>query len=109
VAFRIVHQPDAAKPQPTHFTVRESGTWPRTATTTLQFDPYTGALLQRDGYDGLSAARKIRAWSRFLHTGEALGGFAQFVAGLASLGGCCLAYTGFALAWRRFTAGRETR
>lgn len=102
VAFRFVHQPDAAKPQPASFTVRESGTWPRTATTTLQFDPYTGALLKRDGHADLSAARKVRAWSRYLHTGEALGGIAQFVAGLASLGGCVLAYTGFALAWRRF-------
>ena len=102
VSFRFAHNPDAAKPQSASFTVREAGTWPRTATTTLQFDPFTGALLQRDGYDGLSPARKVRAWSRYLHTGEALGGWAQFIAAVACLGGFALVYTGFALAWRRF-------
>ena len=108
ITFRFAHSPEAAKPEPASFTVREQGTWPRTATTTLQLDPFTGTLLQRDGYSGLSAARKVRAWSRYLHTGEALGGFAQFIAGLASLGGCFLVYTGFALVWRRFL-GRERK
>lgn len=108
ITFRFVHQPDVAKPQPASFTVREQGSWPRTATTTIQFDPFTGALLQRDDYDGLSAARKVRAWTRYLHTGEALGGIAQLIAGLASVGGCFLVYTGFALARRRFF-GRERK
>jgi uncharacterized iron-regulated membrane protein len=102
VAFRFAHRPDAAKPVATSFTVREAGSWPRTATTTLQFDPFTGALLQRDGYADLPAARQVRAWSRYLHTGEALGRWAQLVAGLASLAGVVLAYTGVALAVRRF-------
>jgi uncharacterized iron-regulated membrane protein len=102
VTFRFAHTPDDAKPQPSSFTVRETGTWPRTATTTLQFDPFTGNLLQRDGYHDLSPARKVRAWSRYLHTGEALGNWAQFIAAVACLGGCFLVYTGFALAWRRF-------
>jgi uncharacterized iron-regulated membrane protein len=82
--------------------VREAGSWPRTAATTLQFDPFTGALLQRDTHADLPAARRLRTWTRFLHTGEALGAGGQLVAALASLGGCVLAYTGFALAWRRF-------
>ncbi len=107
VTLRFAHSPDASKPQPASFTVREAGTWPRTATTTLQFDPFTGTLLQRDGHAGLSAARKVRAWSRYLHTGEALGGFAQFIAAVACLGGCVLVYTGFALAWRRFFGGMK--
>lgn len=107
VSFRFAHNPEAAKPQPAGFTVRETGTWPRTATTTLQFDPFTGTLLQRDGYAGLSAARKVRAWSRYLHTGEALGGWARFIAAVACLGGGFLVYTGFALAWRRFFGGMK--
>lgn len=102
ITFRFAHNPDAAKPQPASFTVREAGTWPRTATTSLQFDPFTGTLLQRDGYDDLSPARKVRIWSRYLHTGEALGGWAQFIAAIACLGGGFLVYTGFALAARRF-------
>lgn len=106
VTFRFAHRPDVAKPQPASFTVREAGFWPRTATTTLQFDPFTGTLLQRDGYEGLSPARKLRAWTRYLHTGEALGGWAQLIAGLACVGGGVLVYTGFALAWRRFFPGK---
>ena len=93
---------DAVKPAPVTLIARESNSWPRTATTTLQFDPFTGNLLQRDGYADLSAARQVRAWTRFLHTGEALGFWGQLVAGLATLGGCVLVYTGFTLAWRRF-------
>jgi uncharacterized iron-regulated membrane protein len=101
VTFRFAHRPDPARPQAVSFTVREAGTWPRTANTTLQFDPFVGALLQRDGYAELSAARKVRAWSRYLHTGEALGSWAQFIAAVACLGGIVLAFTGLALAFRR--------
>ncbi|AOS44665.1 hypothetical protein Verru16b_01732 [Lacunisphaera limnophila] len=101
VTFRFAHQPDPAKPQAVTFTVREAGTWPRTATTTLQFDPFTGTLLQRDGYADLSPARQLRAWTRFLHTGEALGPWAQFIAAVASFAGVILVWTGLALAFRR--------
>lgn len=102
ITLRAGTRPDPAKPQPVSLTVREADTLPRTATTTLQFDPFTGQLLQRDGYAQLSAARQVRAWTRYLHTGEALGWIGQLVAGLATLGGCFLVYTGFALSWRRF-------
>lgn len=84
------------------FTVREAGTWPRTATTTVAVNPYTGDVLRRTGYAEMPAAQQVRAWTRFLHTGEAVGKFGQFAAGLACLGGCFLVYTGMALAWRRF-------
>jgi uncharacterized iron-regulated membrane protein len=40
-----------------------------------------------------------------LHTGEAFGFFGQTIAGLASLGGCFLVWTGLAMAWRRFRSG----
>ena len=89
-------------PQPITVTIREAGSWPRTATTTLTLNPFTGETLGRSGYADLSAARRIRSWSRFLHTGQALGLVGQSVAGLACLGGCFLVYTGFALSWRRF-------
>jgi uncharacterized iron-regulated membrane protein len=84
------------------FTVREKGTWPRTATTTLSLNPYDGEVLRRTGYADMNAAQQVRAWTRFLHTGEALGNGGQFIAGVACLGGCFLVYTGFALSWRRF-------
>lgn len=91
-----------AGPQPLNFTVKLPGTWPRTATTSVVMNPFTGDLLRREGFEDLTPARQIRSWTRFLHTGEALGWGGQLVAGIASLGGCFLAYTGFALAWRRF-------
>ncbi len=99
-------RPGSGATAPTSLVVREHGSWPRTATTTLQYDPFTGKLLRRDGYADLNAARQVRAWTRFLHTGEAVGPLGQFVAGIASLGGLFLVYTGFALTWRRFFGKR---
>lgn len=98
--------PAAGAAQPATLTVRESATWPRTAVTTLQYDPFTAQLLRRDGYADLNGARQIRAWTRYLHTGEALGPVGQFVAGLACLGALGLVYTGFALSCRRFFSRR---
>ncbi len=91
---------------PITLTIREAGTWPRTASTTLALDPFTGAILRRTGYAELSAAQQVRSWTRFLHTGEAVGPLGQFIAGLACLGGVFLVYTGFALSWRRFFGKR---
>lgn len=86
---------------PVSVVIKEPGTWPRTATTTLWMDPYTGELLKREGFGDLATGRQIRSWTRFLHTGEAVGWWGQALAGAASLGGCFLVYTGFALTWRR--------
>lgn len=88
------------------FTVRSSTSWPRTATSTFAVDPFTGTILRRAGYAEMNTAQQVRSWTRFLHTGEALGWVGQFIAGLASLGGCFLVYTGFALSWRRFFSPR---
>lgn len=84
------------------FTVRAADSWPRTATTTLTLDPFTGEVLRRTGYADQNAAQRVRSWTRFLHTGEAVGTIGQLIAGLACVGGCVLVYTGFALTWRRF-------
>ena len=81
---------------------RTADAWPRTATITLSLNPFTGDILKSSGYADLNAAQRFRSWTRYLHTGEALGWLGQFIAGLASLGGCVLVYTGFALAWHRF-------
>lgn len=59
-----------------------------------------------EGFRDLSTAMKIRRWTRFLHTGQTLGWAGQLVAGLASLGGVFLVYTGFALSWRRLFGSR---
>ena len=59
-------------------------------------------MLSSEGYADYNSGRKVRSWTRFLHTGEALGPLGQFVAGLASLGGAMLVWTGISLAIRRF-------
>jgi uncharacterized iron-regulated membrane protein len=92
---------------PVTLTVRERASWPRTATKTLMLNPYTGEVLRRSGYADMNAAQRVRAWTRFLHTGEAVGWIGQLIAGVASLGGVFLVYTGCALSWRRFFVKRS--
>ena len=53
-------------------------------------------------FEALSTGRRVRSIARFLHTGEALGFAGQTIAGLVSLGGAFLVWTGLALAYRRF-------
>jgi uncharacterized iron-regulated membrane protein len=81
--------------------------WPLFATTQLTLDPYTGAVLKREGYREYSAGRKLRSWLRFLHTGQALGWPGQLLAGLVSLGATVMVWTGLALAWRRLVPRRR--
>ncbi|HYP17069.1 MAG TPA: PepSY-associated TM helix domain-containing protein [Opitutus sp.] len=94
-------------PQPATFVVKTAEAWPRTATATVVLNPFTGEVLRRESFGDLSTGRQIRTWTRFLHTGEALGWWGQLIAGLATLGGCFLVYTGFALSWRRFLGRKQ--
>ena len=96
-----------AAPTPATKALRTADAWPRTALTTLSLDPFTGEILKTSSYANLNAAQRVRSWTRFLHTGEALGALGQAVAALASLGGCVLVYTGFALAWHRWRRWRN--
>ncbi len=68
----------------------------------LQLNRSTADIVKWEPYAAASAGRKLRTWVRALHTGEAFGVVGQTVAGLASLGGCFLVWTGLAMAWRRF-------
>jgi uncharacterized iron-regulated membrane protein/flavodoxin len=67
----------------------------------LVLDRSSAAVVKWEPYASASTGRKLRMWVRGLHTGEALGIVGQTVAGLASLGGCFLVWTGLAMAWRR--------
>lgn len=77
--------------------------------TQLTVDRATATILKRDGYDAVPAGRRAIGWLRFIHTGEAFGLAGQTVAGLASLAGVMLSWTGVALALRRFAAWRRRR
>lgn len=69
----------------------------------LGLHPATGEVTKWEPFAAQSRGRRWRAIGRFLHTGEALGIAGQTAAGLASAAATVLVYTGFALAWRRFT------
>lgn len=98
---------ERATAQPYSATIRADDGSPAFASTQVVLNPYTAEPLSTTGYADLSTGRKLRTWMRFLHTGQALGWPGQLVAGLASLAGCVLVYTGFALSWRRFFSRRR--
>lgn len=95
----------ARTPQAINLTVRTADQWPLFSTTTLALDPFTGVVLRKEVFTEQNAGRRIRAWTRFLHTGEALGWPGKLLVALASLGALVLVWTGFALTWRRFFRG----
>lgn len=76
---------------------------------TLTVDRATATVAARESFSDFNLGRRVRMFSRFLHTGESLGLFGQTVAGLVSFGAVVLVWTGLALSWRRFLAWRERR
>ena len=88
--------------QPVTLAVVAKGQWPLFSSTQLTLDPFTGAVLRKESFGDYNLGRQVRSWTRFLHTGEALGFVGKAVAALASAGAVLLVWTGFALAWRRF-------
>lgn len=75
----------------------------------LTLDRQTGEVTRWEPFSSYTAGRRLRSYLRFAHTGEALGLFGQTIAGLASLGGAALVFTGLALAWRRLRAWAARR
>ncbi|MBI3549079.1 MAG: PepSY domain-containing protein [Elusimicrobia bacterium] len=67
----------------------------------LTIDPETKAILKWEPYETHSRGQRWRVWLRFLHTGEALAIPGRAFAVFASLAGCVLVWTGFAMALRR--------
>jgi uncharacterized iron-regulated membrane protein len=67
----------------------------------------SGEAVRWEPFSNNSRGRRWRIWMRFAHTGEVAGPLGQAVAGIASLGGAFLVYTGISLALRRFFAWRE--
>lgn len=98
ITLRLPVRPGA----PVSFNIREGGQWNPIASSQLTLAPQTAEVVRWEPYSGLSAGRRLRSWVRSTHTGEAGRLPGQIIAGLASLGGGLLVYTGFALAWRRF-------
>ncbi len=76
----------------------------------ISLDRATGEVVKWEPYASQSPGRRLRTWSRWVHTGEAGGVIGQTVAGLVSAGAVVLVWTGIALAWRRLVpAGLRRR
>jgi uncharacterized iron-regulated membrane protein len=76
---------------------------------TLTLDRATASVLRWETFADANAGRRLRTWSRFIHTGEAFGLIGQTVAGLASAAGAMLVWTGISLAVRRWLAWNRRR
>ena len=68
---------------------------------TLIFDAATGGETSYATFQDQTPGRRLRTTLRFAHTGEYFGRWGQTLAGLASLAGMLLVWSGLALAWRR--------
>jgi uncharacterized iron-regulated membrane protein len=73
---------------------------------TITFDRTTGRVINWESQAGSTSGRRARSWLRFAHTGEVYGVAGQTVAGISSLGGALLVWTGLALAVRRVLNAR---
>jgi uncharacterized iron-regulated membrane protein len=70
----------------------------------LVLDRSTGAVTRWEPFSSFTRGRQLRSILRFAHTGEVAGIPGQFIAGIVSLGGAVLVFTGIGLAIRRFYA-----
>lgn len=83
------------------FTIDEGIYWNIFGRSTLTVDAKTASVAKWEPYSEQNAARQLRSWFRFTHTGETGGFVGQFVGFVACIGGAFLVWTGFSLAFRR--------
>lgn len=74
-----------------------------------EIDVSSGAVRKIERYQDQNKGRQWRQWVRWTHTGEAGGWIGQTVAGLVSLGGVILVWTGIALSLRRLSRWRRKK
>jgi uncharacterized iron-regulated membrane protein len=105
VTLRLPVQANA----PVAFSIREGNSWLEAASSQLTLNQGSAEVVKWEPYAASSRGRRARTWARFLHTGEAVGVVGQILAGLASLGGSVLVFTGLGLAVRRFRSWLRQR
>jgi uncharacterized iron-regulated membrane protein len=91
----------AAQDSDVTFTIDEGWGGQPQLRTTMVFNKTSGALIRSQSYADQNRGQQARTWLRFVHTGEFYGLAGQTVAGIASLAGVFLVWTGLALALRR--------
>ena len=67
----------------------------------LTLNRNTADVIRWEPFSSYNTGRRVRAWLRFLHTGEAGGVAGETVAGIATAGAVVLVWTGIWLACRR--------
>jgi uncharacterized iron-regulated membrane protein len=105
ISFRL---PDGSR-RPVVFTIDTGDGGQPQKRSTVSLERTTGAVVARESFADQNAGRRLRSWSRFVHTGEAFGLPGQTVAGVASAGAVVLVWTGIALSVRRLAAWRRRR
>ncbi len=75
----------------------------------LTLDRATGEIVRWETFSSYNSGRRLHAWARFTHTGEAGGLLGQTIAVIASAGAALLVFTGLSLGVRRFLAWKERR
>ncbi|HEY0458278.1 MAG TPA: PepSY-associated TM helix domain-containing protein [Pyrinomonadaceae bacterium] len=91
------------------FTIDEGIYRNRFGRSTLTVDTRSGEVSKWEAYGEQNAARQLRSWARFTHTGETGGILGQFIGFIACVGGAFLVFTGISLAIRRFWNRRGKR
>lgn len=99
----------ATEDAPLTFTIDEGDGGQPQKRAQLTLDRKSGEVVRWEPFSSLTKGRQLRSFLRFAHTGEVAGIIGQTIAGLASLGGVFLVYTGLALSWRRFRAWLANR
>lgn len=103
ISLRVPARPDG----PVTFVIQEPVGWHPFPRSQLTLDPITAEVVRWEPFADQTLGRRLRSWVRPLHTGEAAGLAGQSVALVASGGAAVLAWTGLALAWRRFRGWRR--
>jgi uncharacterized iron-regulated membrane protein len=105
ITLRVPASPSA----PAVFTIDQGNAGQPQKRGTLTLDRRSGNVVRWETFADTSRGRQLRSWLRFAHTGEIYGLVGQTIAGLVSVGGAVLVYTGLFLALRRFLAWRKRR
>lgn len=105
ISLRLPSTEDA----PAVFTIDEGDGGQPQKRAQLTLDRKSGDVVKWEPFSTYTKGRQWRSYLRFAHTGEVAGIIGQTIAGLASLGGIFLVYTGLALSWRRFRDWRARR
>jgi uncharacterized iron-regulated membrane protein len=105
ITLRLPDSPEA----PVSFTIARGQRGRADLRAQLTLDRATAETVRWEPYESQGLGRRLRTWSRWVHTGEAGGVIGQTLAGLASAGAALLVWTGIALACRRLLAFRLRR